>query len=928
MSKIAFYLNDVIPAIMPEPLYAHAVRMGYETEHWAGKANSYVQREGAGYGEGYLLMRWGDISGISIDAQVSMTIRQTPSSGESGPTSQVTYGKLHLKSIKAIYSVGAMTDDTPCLVHLVDARYILQMTSINKSYNTPSPAPTSKDPDDAEFYDVESLNSGSVWTWQEMFNDIWDNLPSAYAGSAPTLPYSPDGLPYDFNFRGQSAWNAAWVVLDTLRVGLTLSPSGSVSLFQRSVAQPELAAAYESNKQFGVGRNLAQASVAARIPQNIKVTFSKTHVGPGVAVEIARSGNYLQNMLHTETIATGVTGAISGTSVTLHDDFQAVISANGTLLNASDLTSRATERVQKLVSALQKASPTRTSYVGYRSDFTPGSEIKQVVHSDLAATSGLTTEITQQSSDIDVKLIDLWSQLKQHELEGVGGGSSIGGMGGRPGIIGRELAMTSKAKPKAADAHAVNQVAYPHHTHLVKIDDGASATGALVARNSDGLYPGKIIQADPDDPFTSFSAYTEGESCFIVASNLYVGSTNSNAKICQGEIYPAKINGAYDSGGDVRPLFILHRSQNEIWHVTAGGAIGAGASGSVTLPDGRTVNATNWSTDIPITPGMKITVFLDQTDSQYYAIAAKISNAEIFACTVGSPTIAPNATGYVITRTGSTIQPARNWSNTKVIYGDKVVCWKDSADDQYYFLKGGGGLRWFKALTNGPTGSEGGAVSVYLTRALDGGPVPAISAISNPHRLAALGFKEITFCEDYSGEVLEYRLIQAEHVNQRTVVDLKYDPTVNSLMYKYRNCAVLSNEEVSGWLSFAVCTQTDIVTNVYLSSDDIKVTKSTAVVLEQGTPATTNLMSFTSKTFVKEVTYDGTELNMIQFDAKVWSPTTEVEDTIATTSDQVVIYDMEDTGSALYEHKIELTVWNVAEAAGETLVTIENCPTE
>ncbi len=926
MPKISFYLNDIIPAITPEPLYAHAVRMGYETEHWTGKANSYSQREGSSYGEGYLLMRWGDISSISINSQVSMTIRQAPSSGESGSASQITFGKLHLKSIKAIYSVGVMTDDTPCLVHVVDARHVLQMSSINKSYNTPSPAPASKNPDDAEFYDVESLNAGSVWTWQEMLNDIWDNLPSSYAGSAPTLPYSPDGLPYDFNFRGMSAWDAVWVVLDTLRVGLTLSPSGSVSLFQRSVAQPELSSAYENNKQYGVGRNLAQSSVATRIPENIKITFSKTHVGPGVAVEIARSGNYLQNMLHTETVATGVAGAISGTSITLHDDFQAVIAADGSVLNSSDLTSRATERVQKLVSALQKSLPTRTSYVGYRSDFVPGSEIKQVVHADLAVAAGLTTEITQQSSDADVKLIDLWSQIKQREMEGVGGGgSSIGGMGGRPGIIGRELAMTSKAKPKAADAHTVNQVAYPHHTHLVKIDDGASATGALVARNSDGLYLGKIIQADPDEPFTSFSAYTEGEDCFIVASNLYVGSTNSNAKICQGEIYPAKINGAFNSGGDVRPLFILHRSQNEIWHVTAGGAIGAGASGTVTLPDGRSVTVTNWSTDVPITAGMKITVFLDQTNSQYYAIAAKISNAEIYACTVGSPTIAPNATGYVITQTGGTISPARNWSTTKVIYGDKVVCWKDSSDNQYYFLKGGGGLRWFKAITNGATDGEGGAVSVSLVKALDGGPVPAISVVSNPHKLAALGAKEVTFCEDYSGENLDYRLVQAEHVKQRTIVDLKYDATLNSLMYKYRDCWVLSDEDVSGWQTFAVCVQTDIVSNVYLSSDDIKVTKSTAVVLELGTPVTSNLMSFTSKTFVKEVTYDGTDLTMVQFDAKIWTPTTENPTIIVSTTEATLVYDVEDRTTDLYQHKTTLTVWDIASTSGEVIVEIEEC---
>jgi hypothetical protein len=85
------------------------------------------------------------------------------------------------------------------------------------------------------------------------------------------------------------------------------------------------------------------------------------------------------------------------------------------------------------------------------------------------------------------------------------------------------------------------------------------------------------------------------------------------------------------------------------------------------------------------------------------------------------------------------------------------------------------------------------------------------------------------------------------------------------------------------------------------------------------------MITFVEKTFVKEVTYDGTTLEQVQFNAKIIDPETETPDTIATTSKQTVVYDVHDLGTNLWEYKIELTVWDIAEAAGNTIVSIEEC---
>ncbi len=75
---------------------------------------------------------------------------------------------------------------------------------------------------------------------------------------------------------------------------------------------------------------------------------------------------------------------------------------------------------------------------------------------------------------------------------------------------------------------------------------------------------------------------------------------------------------------------------NRIVHVTLSSAIAAGATGSVTLPDGRSVTAKNWSA-VPFSSGDKATAYEDLSDGNFYLIeSGGSSGTMLFKGTLGA----------------------------------------------------------------------------------------------------------------------------------------------------------------------------------------------------------------------------------------------------------------------------------------------------
>jgi hypothetical protein len=76
---------------------------------------------------------------------------------------------------------------------------------------------------------------------------------------------------------------------------------------------------------------------------------------------------------------------------------------------------------------------------------------------------------------------------------------------------------------------------------------------------------------------------------------------------------------------------------NHCYHVTLSASIAAGTSGSVTLPDGRSETATNWSSDANLQAGDKCLCFQDLTNGSYYLLDGGRGPAETAVVSVYAP---------------------------------------------------------------------------------------------------------------------------------------------------------------------------------------------------------------------------------------------------------------------------------------------------
>jgi hypothetical protein len=612
MANIAFTLNDLIQAVQPGPFYKLAVEQGWETDHWANKANSFHWLAGMEPSYGYLLFRWADIQTIieaSPISTVELTIQTKTSLGDQGNQNRSrVIGNLYVKSVQALYSRSTTTSaNTVCLVHLVDKQHVFAMTHIATSYNVPSVLGKTNDPAEADYYDAESLeDSTTVWTWATMWSDLWLQLPGTISGGTPALPYTPDGRPTDFQFWGLSVWEAIGIFLNKINCDLVLDHStNTFSLFQKGVAQTGLAALLSGlGASSGVSTFNPYTAGATRYPANVKVMFPKVPMYFGTSKEIARIENRRQETFHVISTATSLTGAVADTAMTVFDELEALVDFDGTISNSSALNARATEVTTKFKNRLVQPKPDRRSYQGLITTLSPGSEIGHISFADYADRSGLITTIEQTCENTSGKEASpLGAFGKSGSTHSLSSRKNFGATDG-PGF------------PNLKDA---SRYSYPHHTHIVEVYEAGTDVGDPVVPSS-GFTSGRIIRANPADSFVTAAAYESGESCWIAVTNKYVGSGNTSARLVQGDIYLAKINGyvTADEETDPRPLFVLHRAENNIWHVTATNTVAAGATAEVTLPDGRMVDAVNWSLDTEITSGDKITVFLDLFNNVYY----------------------------------------------------------------------------------------------------------------------------------------------------------------------------------------------------------------------------------------------------------------------------------------------------------------------
>lgn len=486
-----------------------------------GRANGYTCPRGKEPGVAWILMLREDADELDMNESGNLIWREVEINGETGAIIR----EVATKTFRSLYQVRRLAmnliyegDPEACyLLELADKRKILAMSVANKKYNVRMPAPSATT--GVNLYYSESLNAGSLWTWQTLLSDLWALLPSI-AGTAPTLPYSPDGNPEGWKFYGVSAWDAIHEVLDVIGCTTTYDPfTGDFAYVRHSDEQSDLGAIPNLASALSYDYDPA-GSEAAHIPETIRVFFHRKDREAGIELDTPRTGSFSMATPYSVDVATSVAGAITGTVAAIWNDLPALYDTSGALENGAALTTRANEAAANYLAKLRvEAAPTSRTYDGVHDDVLTGSEINEVAWADY----------------------------------------------GR----GWETKISNRRKPKAGDGvmRASTQLLPPTHNaklhpnwprtdQVVQVWDGATTLGYQIAQNGDNLVAGRVVQ------FAGIP--TALDDCWILIVDNY-GIASGDIPAISGDYHIGRLYGVTTSGGTTKPLYIVHRGGKSIF---------------------------------------------------------------------------------------------------------------------------------------------------------------------------------------------------------------------------------------------------------------------------------------------------------------------------------------------------------------------------
>lgn len=383
-----------IPCNDPGDLYPQSIEQRLPLDFW-GRANSLSCPLGSEPGECWLLLLREDVDRL----QEYLTAPNFSEIAFRDGTAEVKFKQYVFVSATCMTPGVAGDKKAAYLARLLDKRHLLKMSAIGSDtagegqYNVRYPAPP--DATAANLYYEESLDGGSLWTWQSMLSNLWAKLPSALAGSSPTLPYTPGGDPENFRFIGVSAWDAYNAVLAKISCAIKLDPTtGLFTIVRLGTEQDGLAAEQSKLKQHRILDWEPIEPDAANCPEKIRVLFHRHNKLFGETNADLRTGSFAMQPVYEVDKATGISGAIAGTFLTLWDDRLAVYDETGTITNSSALNDRATEVAANYVNNLNRSSDRlRVYYGGVHKTILPGSQVKEVTWRDYGDGEGVITEV-------------------------------------------------------------------------------------------------------------------------------------------------------------------------------------------------------------------------------------------------------------------------------------------------------------------------------------------------------------------------------------------------------------------------------------------------------------------------------------------------------------------------------------------------------
>jgi hypothetical protein len=377
----------------PAEILDAARRNGTTTEFW-GRVNSFRCPRGREPGVGYLLMRGKDLSRTvtntnegtkTINGQLNTNVSQKLEYFENGSsTAKLTLPRLYVtRALRMTRRPKEDDEDGAYLVEIMDIRRLLQM-SAHANVATLSPINT---------WSNYTNSHTSAVSWQQLITSLWSELGApAPLNSAPSLPYTPAGVPQETIIYGGTIWDNIFRVLDLLACTLVYNPiSDAFSIVEIGASQSGLTSTMEDLKGKLVFDYDPICPVVSNVPGGVTIYNPHRYKNNSQSVSISVTG---------ASVSTPVVTPPSGSNFTrripFYDTSRATLSETLFIENVTELASRRSEIAPRILSAAESVNQRiRKHYGGIVTNIVPGSEITEVAWRDYGDGSGPQTEIIQ-----------------------------------------------------------------------------------------------------------------------------------------------------------------------------------------------------------------------------------------------------------------------------------------------------------------------------------------------------------------------------------------------------------------------------------------------------------------------------------------------------------------------------------------------------
>jgi len=378
-----------LQVIDPGELYASFVAAGLRTDQFWGLANSISCPVGMEPGSAWFVVKRSVANSLSVNSYIDLEwVHENSGSTPTRFNNYVLY-----RNIAIGLDAG---NDAPRLLEFRDKRQVLSLSAIDAEYNVRQTHRFGHSGTTDLFY-TDTLNAGSPWTWQGMFEAAWNTLPAAIRGTAPTLAYSPASQPENFRFHG-SSWEAIREILDATHSVLCYNPFTDTFTVQRvGATQSGLSSALSALVQSGrlmQPLNAASGLGLANAPQKVRFYFPYRIEDDAQFLVESEAGNYVVDPYYTIDKNTSISGAETGTILHYRTKFIAELDPAENVTNATALNTLADEMVALIAAKINDVADNRDdTYMGIVTSIVPGSEVREMVWRDYGDADGCVTEL-------------------------------------------------------------------------------------------------------------------------------------------------------------------------------------------------------------------------------------------------------------------------------------------------------------------------------------------------------------------------------------------------------------------------------------------------------------------------------------------------------------------------------------------------------